>query len=69
MRGARRAHLILSGAPLNIDPIRMQYARARPNFWSARRSALNFLVRAVAMLCRLGFGKFLFSSLLMLVKS
>ena len=38
-----------------IDPIRIQCARARPNFWSARRSALNFLVRAVAKLCRLGY--------------
>ena len=36
-----------------IDPIGIQYARARPNFWSALRSAANFLVRAVATLCRL----------------
>ena len=55
--GARRAHLIprVHQAVLGtyIDPIRIQYARARPNFWSARRSAAIFLVRAVATLCRL----------------
>ena len=38
-----------------IDPIRTQYARARPNFWSARQSVANFLVRAVATLCRLDY--------------
>ena len=58
---ARRAHLILPGAPSALGtytkPKRIQYARAWPNFWSACRSAANFLVRAVATLCRLEGGK------------
>ena len=31
----------------------MQWARARPNFWGALRFEANFLVLAVATLCRL----------------
>ena len=52
MGGARRAHLILLGAPplgTYTDCICIQYARARPNFWSAHRPATNFLLCAVAI--------------------
>ena len=54
MGGVPRAHMILSMHQTTlgtyIDPICIQYVRARPNFWSALRSADNFLVCAVAML-------------------
>ena len=36
-----------------IEPIRIQCAHARPDFWGVLRSAVNFFVRADAMLCRL----------------
>ena len=61
-QSAEHTHLFLLGAPSRFNSIKLQMnlyiayipiqcARARPDFWGAFRSAANFLVCAIAMLC------------------